>query len=466
MRAKPYPRYKRSGVDWLGDIPESWTVKRLKYFASINDEALPETTPSDLELKYLDIGSVDAVDGITQVDDIVFEDAPSRARRIVRDGDTIVSTVRTYLRAIAPIREPPSNLIVSTGFAVIRPRKIDADYLSYALREIGFVETIVARSTGVSYPAVNATELGTIPIALPPRQEQRAIANFLDRETTKIDVLVAKKRELIQRLEEKRVALISRAVTRGLPPDAARAAGLDPHPNLEPSGFDWIGEVPRHWRVIAYKRLCTRVDVGIAEAATHAYCDDGVPIIRSTNVRPTVLDTTDILRIEPWFAEKNRAKTLRAGDLVTVRTGYPGTTAVIPRELDGAQCFTLVMSSLKFEAHPHFFSYLFNSHTGMSYFEMEGWGTAQTNISVPIVQVLPAPCPPLPEQRAIADFLDRETGRIDSMVSKVEIVIERLQQYRAALITAAVTGKIDVRGGMQRKPHESAPLVRNIPNTV
>ena len=109
-----------------------------------------------------------------------------------------------------------------------------------------------------------------VPIA--PPNEQRSIADFLDRETAKIDTLVAKKRTLIERLKEKRTALISRTVTRGLPPDAARSVGLDPHPKLKPSGIDWLGDVPEHWEVIPYKRVCTRVDVGIAEAATDPGC--------------------------------------------------------------------------------------------------------------------------------------------------------------------------------------------------
>ena len=257
--------------------------------------------------------------------------------------------------------------------------------------------------------------------------------------------MVAKKQELIARLDEKRTALISRTVTRGLPPAAARAENLPENPTLKPSGFDWLGDIPAHWDVVAYKRVCTRVDVGIAEAATHAYCDDGVPMIRSTNVKPNRLDTSDILRIEPWFAEKNRSKSLRAGDLVTVRTGYPGTTAIVPAEFDGCQCFTLVASSPKRTTHGPFFSWMLNSKPGASYFEMEGWGTAQTNISVPIVQFMPVPRPPLPEQVAIAAYLDAETAKLDALVGKVEAAIERLQEYRTALITAAVTGKIDVR---------------------
>jgi type I restriction enzyme S subunit len=255
MRLPAYPIYKPSGIDWLGDVPEHWDVKRLKYAASINDEALPESTSQDFEFRYVDIGSVDAVDGIKSVEEMVFENAPSRARRVVRDGDTIVSTVRTYLRAIAPITKPVANLIVSTGFAVVRPRSVRARYLSYALRESSFVETLVARSVGVSYPAVNASEVVAIPIPLPSADEQQAIADYLDRETARIDALVAKKRELIEKLKEKRTALISRTVTRGLPPDAARAAGLDPNPRLKPSGIDWLGDVPEHWAVCAVWHL-------------------------------------------------------------------------------------------------------------------------------------------------------------------------------------------------------------------
>lgn len=446
MNLPAYPKYKPSGAEWLGDVPEHWSVKRLKYIASINDDALPENTPSDFEFDYVDIGGVSAVDGITEVTRMYFDNAPSRARRIVRDGDTIVSTVRTYLRAIAPIRTPPKRLVVSTGFAVVRPRRADPGFLSYALRESSFVESVVARSVGVSYPAVNASEVGGICVPLPDIAEQQTIAAFLDRETARLDGLVAKKRALIERLKEKRTALISRTVTRGLPPAAARAAGLPENPPLKPSGVAWFGDIPKHWDVVPYKRVCTRVDVGIAEAATHAYCDDGVPLIRSTNVKPNRLDTADVLRIESWFAAKNRSKTLRAGDLVTVRTGYPGTTAMVPAEFDGSQCFTLVLSSPKTDMHGPYFSWVLNSQPGASYFEMEGWGTAQTNISVPIVQFMPVPRPPLSEQKVIAKFLSIESAKLDALLSRVEAAIERLQEYRTALVTAAVTGKVDVRG--------------------
>ena len=210
---EPHTRFKDSGVKWLGEVPEGWEVKRLKYSASINDEILPETTKPDFDFLYVDIGSVTLLEGIIRKESMTFEDAPSRARRKARAGDAIVSTVRTYLRAIASIPETDDVLIVSTGFAVIRSRLLCPRYLGYALKESSFVEQVVARSVGVSYPAVNASEIGDIAIPLPSENEQTAIADFLDCETGRIDNLIGKVEALITRLQEYRIAIITDAVT-------------------------------------------------------------------------------------------------------------------------------------------------------------------------------------------------------------------------------------------------------------
>ncbi|RLD05858.1 MAG: restriction endonuclease subunit S, partial [Chloroflexi bacterium] len=220
-RWKRYPAYRDSGVEWLGEVPEGWEVKRLKNIADINSEVLPETTDPNFELQYVDISNVDSRGMILDAQDMRFEDAPSRARRIVRHGDTIISTVRTYLKAIAFIENPPNNLIVSTGFAVLRAHEgIDPKYLFALAMCEPFVETVMANSVGVGYPAISPTVLACLPTWLPPLPEQRAIAAFLDRETAKIDALAAKKERLVELLKEKRTALISHAVTKGLDPDA------------------------------------------------------------------------------------------------------------------------------------------------------------------------------------------------------------------------------------------------------
>ena len=233
-RLHPYPAYKDSGIEWLERIPAHWEVKRLKHLATVNDEALPETTDPGMEMAYVDIGNVDAIHGISRMEDMTFDDAPSRARRIVRQGDVIISTVRTYLRAIARIEATDANIVVSTGFAVIRPRQLEDRYLAYAVNAPHFIERVVANSVGVSYPAINASELACLDIAIPPLPEQRAIAAFLDRETARIDALVAKKERLIELLQEKRATLINHAVTRGLEPNAP----------MKDSGVEWIGDNP------------------------------------------------------------------------------------------------------------------------------------------------------------------------------------------------------------------------------
>jgi len=205
---------KDSGVNWLGEIPTHWSVHRLKLLASINDEALSEKTDPQFEMIYVDIGGVDKIQGILEREEYLFENAPSRARRIVRDGDVIISTVRTYLRAIAPIKSPESNLIVSTGFAVVRPiSRLNSDYAAYALRATYFVENIVANSTGVSYPAIEASKVSSFSIAFPELSEQQRIVGILDEETAKIDILISKVREAITKLREYRTTLITAVVT-------------------------------------------------------------------------------------------------------------------------------------------------------------------------------------------------------------------------------------------------------------
>jgi type I restriction enzyme S subunit len=442
MRLRPYESYKPSGIDWLRDVPEHWEVKRLKYSASINDEALPETTDPTLEIVYVDIGSVDSIRGFVRRDPMVFEDSPSRARRIVRDGDTIVSTVRTYLRAIAPIRDPDPNTIVSTGFAVVRPRQVHPVFLSYALREQGLVDAIVARSVGVSYPAVNASEIGTLAVPLPSEDEQGAIADFLDRETAKIDTLVEKKRTLIERLKEKRTALISRTVTRGLPPDAAAEAGLDPSPRLKPSGIDWLGDVPEHWEVKAIKWES--------------------PVLRGASPRP--IDDEIYFDDEGDYAWVRIADVSAAGMYLvetTQRLSPLGTSLSVPLEPGalflsiagsvGKPCITRIKCCIhdgfvyfpRWRGDVRFLYYVFAS--GEPYKGLGKLGT-QLNLNTDTVGSIVSGFPPVSEQRIIADFLDCETARIDHMATKVEAAIERLQEYRTALITAGVTGKIDVRG--------------------
>lgn len=156
-----YESYQDSGIQWLGEIPEHWKISRLKYEVTFNDEVLSDKTDLDYEILYIDISSVSFNQGIMQKEQMTFENSPSRARRIVKSGDVIVSTVRTYLKAIAQINNAEENLIVSTGFAVLRHKaELSPKFLGYWVQSENMINTIVAHSVGVSYPAINALIAG------------------------------------------------------------------------------------------------------------------------------------------------------------------------------------------------------------------------------------------------------------------------------------------------------------------
>jgi type I restriction enzyme S subunit len=306
-------------------------------------------------------------------------------------------------------------------------------YFAYVLSIAG--EELNLRGRGTTFLELSADALGAFEVVVPMAKEQADIATFLDRETAKIDALVEEQRRLIELLKEKRQAVISQAVTKG----------LDPNVPMKDSGVEWLGEVPAHWGVGSLARVAERVVVGIAEAATHAYADHGTPILRSTNIRAGRI-VGEILYVTEEFADSRGSKLIKAGDLVTVRTGNAGVTAVVPSDLDGCQCFTMLITSLAGGCDPAFYCYLLNSVSSQRYFSLEGWGTAQVNISVPILKALPVTIPTPSEQQAIVAYLARVTKRMDALVAEAEAAMALLQERRSALISAAVTGKIDVRG--------------------
>ena len=205
---------KPSGIEWIGDIPSHWEIKKLKFVANFNQNTLPEDTDGQFELKYIDIGNVSSVDGIKEIQYFNFSNAPSRARRIVKYGDIIVSTVRTYLRAITSIKEDYDNCICSTGFAVITPKdNFQQDFVVYAIENESFIAQIIANSQGISYPAINVSQLENLKLAFPSVKEQKEIVDFLKTKLLEIDSIINKKQNIIQKLDTYKKSLIFECVT-------------------------------------------------------------------------------------------------------------------------------------------------------------------------------------------------------------------------------------------------------------
>lgn len=218
----PDAKLKPSGIDWLGDpstklrasIPEHWELKKLKYVTEINSTSLTEKEDDDLEIEYIDISSVNEYGEIMQTASYFYSDAPSRARRIIHKGDTIISTVRTYLKAIAFIDVEKNNLICSTGFAVIRPsEKLEPNFLFYLSRSEKMVDRIMALSKGVSYPAIDSEDIKNLVGWFPDKDEQETIVQHIETRTARIDAAVSKIEKEIELLQEYRTALVSEVVT-------------------------------------------------------------------------------------------------------------------------------------------------------------------------------------------------------------------------------------------------------------
>jgi type I restriction enzyme, S subunit len=280
---------------------------------------------------------------------------------------------------------------------------------------------------------------------VPGDDEQRAISAHLDRETAKIDALVAKKRTLIERLAEKRTALISRTVTRGLPPDAARAAGFDPNPKLKPSGIDSLGDVPEHWNVLPFtKYVAEKSDY---RGKTPEKTQDGVFLVTARNVRMGRIDyeASQEYVAEDEYDEIMRRGLPKQGDILFTTEAPLGNVAMVDRE-DVA----LAQRIIRFRMKPDFFFDRFVLYGMMSdHFQVQlqslSTGSTAEGLKASKLPMLRLVAPPIPEQKVIAAFLEAETSKVDSMVAEIEAATERLQEYRTALITAAVTGKVDVR---------------------
>jgi type I restriction enzyme S subunit len=203
---------KDSGIEWIGDIPADWQVSPLQYYVELNKNTLGEDTPADYEFDYVEIGAVTLENGISEYQRYKFADAPSRARRIVQANDIIISTVRTYMKAIAIVPEK-DNVIVSTGFAVLTPKNINIDYLGFALKSEYFVHTVTANSVGISYPAINSSDLIKFKIAIPAEDEQEEIAEYLKKKCAEMDTLIKKKTALLEEMETYKKSVIYEYVT-------------------------------------------------------------------------------------------------------------------------------------------------------------------------------------------------------------------------------------------------------------
>lgn len=419
MKYPSYPEYKESGVEWLGAIPKDWISGKLKYITRFAyGDSLSESVREEGEvLVYGSNGPVGAhVIANTQSPCIVVGRKGSYGKLQYSD-DAVFAIDTTYF---IDHSQSVHNL----------------KYLYYLLSCIGLDS--VSKDTGV--PGLSREDAYQNYVPIIPLDEQESIANFLDTKTTLIDDLIAKKEKQIELLKEKRTAIINRAVTKG----------LDPNVPMKDSGFEWLGEIPEHWKATKLKFAATKIVDCPHE--TPVYDPDGeYLVIRTADVSEGVLDLSNAYRlVEEEYLKRTRRLSLEPDDIVYGREGERyGFAALIPNEV--SVCLGQRMMQFRADQHfsPSFLMWQLNSNTVYRQGQIDTVGATSPHVNVETIRNYILTEPPLAEQFEIAKYILIRCTNIDTLVSMLITQIEKLREYRLSLLSSVVTGKIDVRETVQ-----------------
>jgi type I restriction enzyme S subunit len=418
--------------NWITQLPERWKLKQIRHIFRIHNGATP--TSGDSEYWNGDINWITPEDLGNNTGKGIAE---SR-RKITTEGyaNSGVSLAPAGSIAIST-RAPIGHLAITTipscvnqGCRLLEPKEGNPDFWYYAT--VAAKPILVSRGQGTTFMELPRQGLASVKLPVPPVQEQQAIARFLDFKTAQIDFLIAKKQTLLEKLAEKRTALITRAVTKG----------LDHSAQMKDSGVEWLGEIPKCWKQTRVKFIGDLI-LGLTYSPNDVVGDNGTLVLRSSNVQDGKIDLNDCVYVSCDIPKKLVTK---AGDLlICSRNGSRaliGKCALISEEASG-QTFGAFMTVLRTK-HSRFLYYILNS--AIFKFQSGRFLTSTINqLTTETLGGFEIALPPDETEEAIIQYLDKATGTIDNQASKAQSVIDRLKEYRAALITNAVTGKIDVR---------------------
>lgn len=443
-RYRTYPEYRDSGVEWLGEVPNHWAIFPLKRdlaFLTSGSRGWAEHY-SDNGSLFLRIGNLTRDHINLDLTDIQRVDVPNTSeaeRTRVQPGDVLFS-ITAYLGSVAVVSDDLETAYVSQHVALSRlhGRKLSPKWVGYvALSWVG--KTYLGmQGYGGTKIQLSLEDIADLLLTSPPLAEQNAIAAFLDHETAKIDRLIAKQEELIALLKEKRQAVISHAVTKGLNPDAL----------MKDSGVEWLGEIPAHWTIRRLKHLGS-LQSGIAKGKDlNGRASISVPYLRVANVQDGYIDIEDVAQIEVDPNEISRYL-LRKGDVLMNEGGDNdklGRGAIWNGEIDPCIHQNHVFAIRPHSIESEWISLITqSSYAKFHFFSLSKQSTNLASISSSNLMELPVVVPPADEQKSILNHVACVLKKMRALISLSEREIELLQERRTALISAAVTGKIDVR---------------------
>lgn len=436
MGYRAYPEMRDSGVLWLGSIPAHWNVVRADFVTDTNRTQVSPTWLEGKEVIHFSIPNVQEFgEGVAESGDAI-----DSAKILITQTQVLVSKLNPRKATVCLIKEGQANLpiVASSEFVPILPKRISAEYGYFVWLSDKVTKLLASNVQSVtrSHQRVDPADVLKINWAWPSLDEQQTIARFLDHKTAQIDALIARKEALLQKLAEKRTALISQAVTKGLNPNVA----------MKDSGVEWIGKIPAHWDARRVK-LAAKLESGHTPSKqVPEYWDDcdipWVSLNDSKQLAACDYISETAIEINSLGLANSSARLLPPDAVVFTRDATIGLCAITTRPMAVSQHLIAWIPGPDIRA-----LYLLRVFNAMKPFlDSFTFGATIKTIGMSDVKKLVTPVPPFDEQLAITNHIKIKTALLDNQRTKTELAIGKLREYRAALITAAVTGKIDVRG--------------------
>lgn len=439
---KTYEKYKPSGEEWLGDIPEHWDVIKLKHICwRAANYGANEASDNYIQdgIRFLRTTDIDDFGRLTS-ENTVFIHSSAVSDYILDEGDILLSRSGTIGRSFLFSKKNHGQCAFASYLVRFSCKK---EYLPkfvfYFTKSSSFFDWLGISVIQSTIGNVNGQKYANLPLSIPPIDEQKAIASFLDRHTTRIDTLITKKRQLIDLLQKKRDAIIYKAVTQGLNRDISFRDG----------GIEWLRKIPSHWKSVRLKFIAESIQTGPFGSQLHFsdYTPGGIPIINPSHLSKGEIFADPYVAVDRETWNRLSRHELLEGDIVLARRGELGRCGLVTSDEVGWLCGTgsMRVRLAKSRVLPAFIVQVLSTSGAAEQLALESVGSTMDNLNIKVLGDLLLPLPPMNEQKLTVLYLQEQNNYFQLLLEKTQTSIDEMSKYRAALITAAVTGKIDVR---------------------
>jgi len=440
---KKYESYKESGIEWIGEIPNHWKSTKVKFEILSKGYKAGPFGSSLITSELLLNGTIKVYSPEHVAEKEILEEwylpddrAQEMSQFIVNDKDVVLPIVGTLGLARVFHSNRDGIGIINQRLAKIscNSNRLVPEFFCLIMKDVSnYQEYFKLKARGSILSHLNKETIVSMPLVLPDIEEQTIIANYLDHKTTQIENLIAKKEQFIQLLEEERIAVINQAVTKG----------LEPNVPMKDSGIEWLGEIPEHWEIVRLKYL-SRIRYGLGQPPKQKV--DGLPIIRATNIFRGIISSNNMLFVDPDDLPMNREPILKENDIIIVRSGaYTADSAIITKEWEGSVTgYDIVLTPLKVNPNLLAFS-LLSTYLLDNQLFLERLRAAQPHLNSEEIGNSFFLLPPDEEQISIVQHIEKQMEKILILKERMLLEIELLKEYKTALISEVVTGKVDVR---------------------